>query len=241
MRQVQLRTLAARGIAVQGALKISGLDAYEALSGGGNSVLVFSGAVIGPSWVSIGHVLETHDLRFSIVSLGRPYFVADDSSQLRSVLEVLWLVSKQSSRDEVFVKGEGFLVSQIRKRFDARVLIAPAALLAFVLTIGFGLGESEQESIEEVLPLTCALELSDKEFASWLKDQIFSREQTKANQLVIQTEMGVINLTVEQTLGSTQLISGTFGCEDGRSISLQFRTDAQQGGGFVELGPRLDP
>jgi hypothetical protein len=223
-------------------MRISGLDAYEGLDDGGRRVVVFSGALVGPSWVSIGHILETHAFTFSIVRLGRPYFVTDDSSQLRQVLQLLWSVSKQSSRDEVFVQEDGFLVSEIPRRFDPRVLIAPAALLAVVTAIGAtSLIEPKQEQTIEVLEMTCALEMRESEFATWLKEKIFEREQTSAKQLVIQTDIGVINLTIEQTLGSTQLISGTFGCDDGRSITLQFRTDEKQGGGFVELGPKLDP
>jgi hypothetical protein len=223
-------------------MRIDGLDAYEALDDGGGRVVVFGGALIGPSWVSIGHVLEAHDFTFSIVSLGRPYLIADDSSQLRSLLQLLWSVSKRSSRDEVFVPDEGFLLSEIPRRFDLRVLIAPAALLAVVIALGTSslIAPQEEKSIE-VLPITCALEMNESEFEAWLKEQIFERDQTSAKQLVIQTEMGLINLTIEQTLGSAQLIRGTFGCDDGRSITLQFRTDEKQGGGFVELGPKLDP
>jgi hypothetical protein len=242
MRQPHLRTLAAQGIAVRVRLKIRGLDVYEAIRETGDRVLIFSGAVIGPGWPSIHYVLETAKISFSIVDLGKPYFVAADSSQLREVLGSLWLVSKHGVRDEVFVNGEGFLSTELRKRFDARVLIAPIALLVFMVPIGASyLIQPEDKTTQEAKALTCALDLSDSEFQVWLKEQIVMREQTPAKQLVIQTELGVINLTVEQTLGSTQLISGTLECQDGRSIDLQFRTDAQSGGGFLDLGQELDP
>jgi hypothetical protein len=242
MRQAHLRTLAARGISVQGALKISGLDAYQATGEAGQATLVFSGAAAGPSWVSIGQILESSDVGFSLVTLSRPYFVVDDSSEVRQLLEGILPVSRQSVREEVFVEGQGFLVSVLPKKFDARLLIAPISVLVGTMAFAFWiLGKPAQSPDSAVIPLACAIDMTQAEFASWLQEQILTTDESVADQLVIRTELGIIDLTIEQTLGSTQLMSGAFSCEDGRSTTLQFRTDSEQAGSFVDLGQGLDP
>ena len=244
MRQSHLRTLAARGLAVQKSIGIRGIDAYLSLDKAGTSQLVFSGSWLGPSWINVAHVLDMHEVKFSVLLLGRPYLVAEDSGTLRRILSHVTSAAKQSIRDEVFIEGEGFVVSGMKKSIDVTVLIAPAIVLSISVILAantFSSSAPTQENLPQEDPLSCAIDMSDSEFSSWIRQQLVSRDKTPASKLLVQTEMGVINLTVEQTIGSTQLMTGTVGCDDGRSRTLKFRTDTKDGGGFVELEPRLDP
>ena len=244
MRQSHLRTLAARGLSVQKSIGIRGIDAYLSLEKEGSSQLVFSGSWLGPSWINIAHVLDMHEVKFSVFMLGRPYLVAEDSGNLRSILSHMTSAAKRSIRDEVFIEGEGFVVSGMKKGIDVSALIAPAIVLSISVILAantFFSSPPNQENLPQEDPLSCALDMSDSGFSSWIRQQLVSRDKTPASQLLVQTEIGVINLTVEQTIGSTQLMTGTVGCDDGRSRTLKFRTDTQDGGGFLELEPRLDP
>jgi hypothetical protein len=243
MRQVQLRTLATRGIEVLNSLRIKGLKVFEAVDEQGSKLLIFCGGAIGPNWVSIGFVLEQHGIKHDLLTLGRTYFLAKDSLELRKLLGQIQDASKASARQEVFIQDVGFLASDLQKKFDPRVLIAPA--LIFGATIALSLLQFSSPKIEladaELEPqITCALDLTAAEFRTWLKEQ-FSSSESKSGQLVVQTDLGTVSLTVEQTLGSTQLINGNLDCLDGRSQRLQFRTDSQKEGDLVELGERLDP
>jgi len=244
MRAAHFRTLAAQSIAVSGKLRVPGLETYEAIANRDTRVLIFSGSLLGPSWASIGRLLEIHELQFSIVQLGRPYLLAKDTPRLRSLLHLARSVSRISHRDEVFIKDEGFLESKLRKKFDLRVLIAPA--LALIATVALGanfLREPVPVQDTQLQPtiISCALEMTGREFTLWLGEQISTREAVSTNQLVIQTDLGVIELAVDQALGSTLFMRGSFSCDDGRSKHLKFRTDALQRGYIVEIGPGLDP
>jgi len=244
MRQIQLRTLAAQGITVQKPIKIVGLVAHQAQDECGNRLIVFSGALLGTSWVGVGHILELHNTEFKIIALGRPYFVAPDSNQLRGVLEVVASASKRSRREEVFIKDMGFLVSELRRSFDARALIAPALLL--LLTLGLAANQYfDSAPLEEPKPETknfsCALDMGELDFRAWLKGKISNREASPAKTSEIKTDLGEITLVIEQAIGATQFVTGALSCEDGRSKKFQFRTDSQPGRGLVDLGSSLDP
>ena len=244
MRQANLRTLAARGIEIRRALKLRGIEAYEAIEGRGNKLLVFSGGLLGPSWASVGFMLEQHQVPHAITMLGKPYFVSADTRELRKILSLMPLMSRTSAREEILIQDVGFLQSELEKKFDFRVLIAPLVIL--LLTLGFGSFQSSKPEpqqpvgVESAQP-SCALDLEGGEFGSWLKLQLFENKLATASQLAIQTELGKLTIEIDQVLGSTQLIDGTLSCDDGRTHSFQFRSDSQQVGDLVELGERLDP
>jgi hypothetical protein len=248
MKQAHLRTLATQGIDVGRLLKIRGLESYEGIDREGQKIIIFRGAVLGPSWASIGFVLNQQEIQHTIIDLDKPYFVAKDSQSLRLILEQIQAVSRTSSREEVFIQDVGFLVSNLGKRFDARPIIAPAVILFLTLGVAvFGLNEPETEAAdtpgqsEPLAPISCALDLEDADFRAWLEHQVSRRSAEADAQAVIQTDLGTISLELVQKLGSAQLLSGSLDCEDGRTQSLQFRTDGQPGSGLVDLGVRLDP
>ena len=115
-----------------------------------------------------------------------------------------------------------------------------------MLTLGLATSQQlEPVALEDPEPeatlLTCALDMVESEFNSWLKTQISGREVSSARTFVIRTDLGEINMEIEQSLGSTQFVTGVFNCEDNRSKRFQFRTDSQPGRALVDLGSSLDP
>lgn len=242
MRQAHLRTLATRGIEVVRPLRIWGLEVYEAIDERGDNLLILSGGVIGPSWAGIGFVLEEFQIKHHHLSLGKTYILSPDTAELRSLLKQLHGLAKTSAQKEIFVPDVGFLVSDLAKKFDARVLIAPAIILACTLAVWHfqsGREVPEVEAIEPIGSISCALDLPEAEFQAWFKDQ-FENADKKVNELVIQSDLAIVNLQFVQSLGSTQLVNAEVQCQDGRAQKLQFRTDSQRGGDLVELGQRLD-
>jgi hypothetical protein len=246
MRQAHLRTLATRGIEISSRLRIRGIEAHQAIDNHGQKLLIFTGGFLGTSWASIGFTLEQHQIRYTITSLGRPYFVCPDTQELRELLVVIPSASRASARAEILIQDVGFVKSELERKFDYRVLIAP--LIILVLTLAFGSSQVQRSKVHEepeqeqpLAAMSCALDLEKAEFGSWLTGQLAKRKLDASSQLAIQTDLGEIAIEVEQFLGSTQLIRGTVACEDGRATSLQFRTDSQQPGELIELGEKLDP
>jgi hypothetical protein len=246
MRQAHLRTLATRGIEISSRLGIRGIEAHQAIDNQGEKLLVFSGGLLGTSWASVGFVLEQQGIRHTIISLGRPYFVCSDTQELRELLFLVTEASRVSAREDILIQDVGFVRSELDKKFDYRALIAPLIILA--LTLAFGASQifrsevHEDPEQEQVVPaISCALDLDRAVFDSWIKGQLGKRRLEASSQFAIQTELGEVAIEVDQVLGSTHLISGTLTCEDGRAVSLKFRTDGQRPGELIELGEKLDP
>ena len=215
---------------------------YEAIDNTGSKLLIFSGGVLGPTWVSIGFVLEQSGIRHTLEAFGKTYFLSRDTEELRTLLGQIKRLSRLSAREEVFIADVGFLISDIPKKLNTRAIIAPAVILGVTVVIWFlelSRPVAETEIIEPTIAITCALDLADDEFGVWLKNQ-FENADIQNNQMVIQTDLGLVNLEIKQSLGSTQLVSARIECEDGRVQILQFRADSQLGGQLVELGERLD-
>lgn len=168
--------------------------------------------------------------------------MAEDTQELRKLLREVLQVSRESVRAEVFIEDVGFMVSDLRKKFDARNLIAPALILGVTVAVSlmqFSQPEAEPEHIEQKV-VTCAIDLTQVDFRLWLQDLVQNTD-TKIGQVFLQTDLGEVTLEVIQAIGSTQLLDGSLVCQDGRSQQLKFRTDSLQGGALVELGERLDP
>lgn len=223
--------------------KIQGLAVYEAIDGQGSKLLIFCGGALGPNWVSIGFLLEQQGIKYSLVDFGRTYFISPDTQELRWFLSQVLRLTRASVREEVFVKDVGFLISDLPKKFDARALIAPAVIFVatvLIWSLQFSSPAAVVESVEPTISISCALDLTESEFRMWLKNQV-ENANSKGSELVIQSDLGLVNLQIEQSLGSTQLVNARIECQDGRSQKYQFRTDSQRGGELVELGERLDP
>lgn len=243
MRQAHLRYLATRGIEVLSSPKIQGLAVHEAIDGQGSKLLIFCGGALGPNWVSIGFLLEQQGIKHSLLHLGKTYFLSPDSQELRLFLGQVHRLSRASVREQVFIQDLGFLISGLPKKFDVRTLIAPSLILGVTLLVWSSQLFSpmlEVESVEPTISISCALDLTEAEFRDWFKNQV-RNTTAEGSELVIQSDLGLVTIQIEQSLGSTQLINARVECPDERTQSYQFRTDSQKDGDLVELGERLDP
>jgi hypothetical protein len=99
---------------------------------------------------------------------------------------------------------------------------------------------AQVENIEPTIEINCALDLTESEFQSWFNNKV-ENGNTEGSELVIQSDLGLLILQIEQSLGSTQLVNARIECQDGRAQDYRFRTDSQRGGDLVELGEKLDP
>ena len=86
---------------------------------------------------------------------------------------------------------------------------------------------------------TCALDLANAELEKWLSSSIESAPAS-SGEVLVQSRLGLLSLEIEQILGSTQSVTGSIKCEDGRSKSLHFRLDTSANGALVQLGKDLD-
>jgi hypothetical protein len=101
----------------------------------------------------------------------------------------------------------------------------------------------EQESLEHSKPseISCAFDLSDGEFRDWVAESLEGRSSTSPAEVLVQSELGTLTLEIQQTLGSTQSVTGQIHCDDGRSKRLHYRLDASANGNLVEIGQELNP
>ena len=244
MRQSHERLLAAKGIVIGKAIRCKAVSALTASDSARNSLLIFRGKLSGPSWPTIAFQLDEAGLDYSLVEVGKVWIVSADSPRVRSVLQELPERARDSLRQQVFVSDVGFVNAERNKKFEPRVLIGPVLLLVLGLSVSL-VPAATQELIEPTIAespqLACALDLSEADLENWIASKINLTLSSISKDVRVESSLGVLNLQVEQTIGSTQSISGSIQCEDGRTKSLRYRIDASANGNLVKLGQRLDP
>jgi hypothetical protein len=149
----------------------------------------------------------------------------------------------KSAREEILVPEVGFVEAGIKRRFDSRVLIGPAALALASLGLMFVPAVMPESTEQEEIPAreeTCALDLERAEIEEWITSSI-EESSLGSGEVLVQSTLGDLNLEIEQTLGSTQSVTGSIRCDDGRSKTLHYRLDASANGKLVELSQKLDP
>ena len=244
MRQAHLRLLAARGLELGQKLRFNRLLVFEALDSAGQSALAIRASFFGTGWPSIVWVLSRADIEIKLIEAGRVWVVAADNPMVREVLEQIGESAKASSRELVLVPEVGFVNAGVGKRFEPRLLIGPGIGLVAVLGLSIWLGSAAADQdvlVAENSPISCALDLENRDLEQWLVSAISKNKNSGSGAVVIQGELGLLNLEVGQVLGSTQEISGYLECRDGRKTNLHYRLDVSASGSLVPLGQKLDP
>jgi hypothetical protein len=85
------------------------------------------------------------------------------------------------------------------------------------------------------------LDLADRELERWIASNIDLSSSSNSEEILVDSKLGLLSLEIQQTIGSTQSVTGSIQCEDGRSKSLHYRLDSSADGNLVELSQRLDP
>jgi hypothetical protein len=241
MRHSHERLLAANGISVGKAIPVKGINAILAFDQSANPLLLLRGKVSGPSWPSIADHLDQSGIEYSLIDAGIIWIVTADTSATHSMLELLTKRARQSAQEQVLVPDVGFVSAGRKKRFEPRLVIGPVVLAVVSLALALVPAvqpESTAIPVAEIPEATCALDLVDAELERWIASSI---ESSSSREVLVQSRLGLLRLEIEQTLGSTQSVTGSIKCEDGRFKSLHFRLDASASGALVELGQELDP
>jgi hypothetical protein len=241
MRHSHERLLAAKGISVGKAIPVKGINAILAFDQSANPLLLLRGKVSGPSWPSIADHLDQSGIEYSLIDAGKIWIVTADTPATHSMLELLTKLARQSAQEQVLVPDVGFISAGRKKRFEPRLVIGPVVLAVVSLALALVPAvqpESTAIPVAEIPEATCALDLVDAELERWIASSI---ESSSSREVLVQSRLGLLRLEIEQTLGSTQSVTGSIKCEDGRFKSLHFRLDASANGALVELGQELDP
>lgn len=232
------------GFHLKARVRFPRLVAFEAITADGKGVILVRGSLLGPTWPSLAWILENRNIEFKIVESGGFWLVMQLDDQAKQLLPRVSNLARGNLQQEVYLPGVGFLPSALKKRFDFRILFAPALILVITLLIAIlqpANLEAPTETPEAEVAISCALDLASHEFENWLELSIFQAQDTSEDLLVLQTELGLLNLKLKSLLGSTQLFSGYLECQDGRSQNLNFRADSSAKGNLVQLGEKLDP
>ena len=243
MRQSHERLLLAKGIRLGKALPLKGLRVFVAKDFQGNSLLIFRGNPLGPTWPSLASYLEQSDIEHSLIEAGKTWLVTIDSIATREVLQASNASALKSAREEILVPEVGFVEAGIKRRFDSRALIGPVALALASLGLMFlqaAMPESTDQEEIQAREETCALDLDSAEIEQWITSSI-EESSLSSGEVLVQSKLGDLNLEIEQTLGSTQSVTGSIRCDDGRSKTLHYRLDSSANGALVELSQKLDP
>jgi|GEM_PF-1011192 len=244
MRQIHERVLVAKGYYLGKPISAPKLRVYLAQDQLGSEFLFVRGTILGPSWPTVAKVFDESQIGYALVEAGNIWLVAPDLEGVRQLLLGLNKLAKQSVSEQVHVPEVGFVSAGIKKRFELRTLLGPVSIA--LLSMGLFLVPAmvpDQESLAQSKPaeISCALDLSDGEFRNWVAASLEGRSSTSSAEALVQSEIGTLTLEIQQTLGSTQSVTGKAECEDGRSKKLHYRLDTSADGNLVEIGQELNP
>lgn len=244
MRQIHTRLLVARGYYLGKPIPSPSIRIYQVHDQLGSEFLLTRGKVLGPSWPTIARVFDEAQIEYSLIEVGSVWLVAPDSQRIRQILSVLNKFVKQSASEEVLVAEVGFVSAGIKKRFELRTLVGP--VLIALLSLGLFFVPNlvpEQEILDDAKQpeVSCALDLSSGELRDWVAAGLEGRASNSSAEVLVQSELGTLTLEIQQTLGSTQSVTGQIDCDDGRSKKLHYRLDASAIGNLVEIGQELNP
>jgi hypothetical protein len=244
MRQSDERLLSAKGVALRKKLAIRGLRVYLATTATATPVLVLRGNPRGPSWPAISFHLEEHGIEHAIIEAGKAWILVDDNPKVRQVIQDSNDQSRLSWKHFVMVPDVGFVNAGVRKRIEPRLLIGPISAASVIIGVALipGLWQNSSSQVKEAVPeITCALDLDPGQLSDWIISSINSSTNKGSSEIVTQSKFGLLMLEIEQTIGSTQSLTGSIECQDGRNRKLHYRIDASANGRLVELGQKLDP
>ena len=244
MRQIHERVLIARGYYLGKALSVQGLRIHQTQDQLGSELLLIRGKVLGPSWPTIAKVLDEAQIDYTLIEAGKLWLLAQDGERIRGIVSGLNQQAKQSASQEVLVPEVGFVSAGIKKRFDTRNLLGPVTI--GLVSLGLFLVPAvvpDEEPIEQSaqLEISCALDLSADEIKDWVATSLEDLEAASSAEVLVQSKLGALSLKIQQTLGSTQSVTGKIECDDGRSKQLHYRLDTSANGSLVEIGQKLNP
>jgi len=241
MRALESRKLTALGYSIGQKLKLRGVEAHCLTNYRGDCLLLVSNVFYGPSWAQIFKSLEHLVPTPTLITHGKtPAVLVADSSDARELIGSLFQIANTSRGKQVHLEGIGFVELASKPKQDLKLLVLPLASVVCVVTLGIFLGGSQQKSHSVVVaPVvdTCVVDLNPTDFENWLSETLNSEVTLGAGiELQRQTELGQLNIVVENTIGSAAKVAGKAVCADGRERLVNHRIDTSGEGAVFELG-----
>jgi hypothetical protein len=241
MRALLSRKLSALGYSIGQKLKLRGVEATCLTNRQGDCLLLVSNVFYGPSWVQIFKSLEHLVPSPTLVTHGNtPAVLIADSPIARDLVGRLFEEAKVSRGKQVHLEGTGFVELESKPKPDLKRLALPLASIVFVVTFGIFWGNSQQKSQSVgVAPVadSCIVDLSPAEFENWLSQTLESEPALSGGlEVQKQTNLGQLNIVVENTIGSAAKVTGKAVCADGRERLVNHRIDSSGEGAVFELG-----
>jgi hypothetical protein len=241
MRALLSRKLSALGYSIGQKLKLGGVEATCLTNRRGDCLLLVSNVFYGPSWVQIFKSLEHLVPSPTLVTHGNtPAVLIADSPIARDLVGRLFEEAKVSRGKQVHLEGIGFVELESKPKSDLKHLALPLASIVFVVSLGIFWGNSQQKRQSVgVAPVadSCIVDLSPAEFENWLSQTLESEPALSGGlEVQKQTNLGQLNIVVENTIGSAAKVTGKAVCADGRERLVKHRIDSSGEGGVFELG-----
>lgn len=235
------RKLTALGYSIGQKLKLRGVEAHCLTNYRGDCLLLVLNVFYGPSWAQIFKSLEHLVPKPTLITHGKtPAVLVADSSIARELVGGLFGSANTSRVKQVHLEGIGFVELASKPKQDLKLLVLPLASIVCVVTLGIFWGGSQQKSQSVVVaPVadTCVVDLNPADFENWLSETLNSEVTLGAGiELQRQTELGQLNIVVENTIGSAAKVTGKAVCADGRERLVNHRIDTSGEGAVFELG-----
>jgi hypothetical protein len=245
MRAVVARKLTALGYSPGKKLKLPGVEAICVQDPLGQSMLLVSNVLYGPSWAqiykSVEHLIPTPNL----ITLGKtPAVLMADSTSNRELIRSLFETANTSRSKQVHLDGVGFVELETKAKPELKLFALP--LISIFLVVGLGIfwsssQQQNQQQNEEVEALTavdsCIVDGTKSEFDRWLGESLSNQPALSAGQEIqMNTGLGELTVLVESIIGSAAKVTGVAECKDGRKRAINHRVDASGSGAVLELG-----
>lgn len=240
MRTIDSRKLKALGYQAGDKLKFSGLEVICLESQSGENLLLVRNVLLGPGWPQIHKLLVSAQFEPRLLSLGSNQVVlVEDLPDVRRILETAALDARSIRQTEVHIDDIGFVALEEKISRKPKHLFLPALSVVFVIVTGILWGSirsSPEEVQNQVFSPLCIVDASRADFESWLSSSLGSEQVSKDQVLDIDTELGKLQLVVEETIGSAARVTGVAVCDDGRELIINHRVDTSGTGVVLELG-----
>lgn len=240
MKHANRRLFSALGIEVGLRIRAPRLQVYMATNLQGESLLLVRGSGFGPNWANLANIFEGSGQVIKILRVGEYWVCVQDCFECRELIQLVSSQVTADSKTKILVPDVGFVESNQKRKIDPRHIAIPAIVLVSSIALGAWLNldapEDKSLGVEEET-ISCALDLKPQEFQGWLMQQLTESLNADSREFVAQTELGLLNVRIDQQIGSTQKISGHIECPDGRSQPFEYRGDNTNLGKLMPLGP----
>jgi len=240
MKHANRRLFSALGIEVGLRIRAPRLQVFMAKNLQGENLLLVRGNGFGPTWANLANNFEGSGQVVKILRVGEYWVCVLDCFECRELIRMVSAQVTADSKTKILVPDVGFVESNQKRKIDPRHIAIPAIVLVSSIALGAWLNLDAPEDISlgvEEEAISCALDLKPQEFEGWITQQLTKSLNADSRELVSQTELGLLNVRIDQQIGSTQKISAHIECPDGRSQAFDYRGDNTNLGKLMPLGP----